>query len=117
MYTKIPWEDFGVKRNMIGERIDPTLKFLPVECNQDDTTELIKNIRSWIKSGQAGKRFGEHIKYIEGLTTKTLPTQVDRTVRMNRHGMRFQASIDMTELQGLDNPNGKCYIQREEHKN
>ena len=29
---------------------------------------------------------------------------------MNRHGQRFQASVDMVQFQGLDNPSGQISL-------
>ena len=66
----------------------------------------MQDIRTWISSGAAKKRFGQHIKLVTCLNSKSSPTQVDRTVRMNYHGRRFQASIEMVQLEGLTNPNG-----------
>jgi len=89
------------------------------ECADGQEEDLKDTIRGWIKSGQASKRFGPHVKFVECLTKSSSPRQVDRTIRMNIYGQRFQASIDMTELHGLQNPNGivvingKSYTVRE----
>ena len=66
----------------------------------------IQTIRRWIKRGKAELRFGPHVKYIEALTSLSHPQQVERTLRMNAYGKRFQSSIDMVELSGLNNPSG-----------
>ena len=89
------------------------------ECAAGQEEDLKDTIRGWIKSGRASKRFGAHIKFVECLTKISSPRQVDRTIRMNTYGRRFQGSIDMTELHGLLNPNGivaingKSYTIRE----
>ena len=44
---------------------------------------------------------------MEEIRPNTPVQQVDRTIRINGHGRRFQASVDMIELTGLMNPNGK----------
>ena len=69
-------------------------------------------LRKWAKVGHAAKRFGAHFKLVESISARTPPGQIDRTLRMNSHGKRFQASVDMVELQGLDNPNGKTFVGR-----
>ena len=69
-------------------------------------------LRKWIKSKAAAKCFGDHLKLVECLTSKYPPGQVDHTVRMNGHGQRFQASVGMVELLGLNNPNGKVTVGR-----
>ena len=81
-----------------------------IECADGEQDAIMHAIRKWISSGRASLRFGQHIKIVECLTKKSSPTQVDRTIRMNGHGRRFQASIDMVELQGLLNPNGVVTI-------
>ena len=58
------------------------------------------------KNKKAHKKFGDHLKIIEVLTPSTHPMQVERTSRMNGHGRRFQNSIDMVELRGLNLPTG-----------
>ena len=68
---------------------------------------MIRAIRKWIKSGNAAHRFGKHIKIVEELRPNTPVQQVDMTIRINGHGRRFQASVDMIELTGLMNPNGR----------
>jgi len=50
------------------------------------------------------------LKLVECLTSRSPPGQVDRTARMNSHGQRFQASVGMVELLGLNNPNGKVTV-------
>ena len=85
------------------------------ECADGEEEDLKDNLRSWIKSGQASRRFGLHIKFIEALTKTSSPRQVDRTIRMNSHGRRFQASIEMAELHGLLNPNGIVTIDGRDH--
>ena len=77
------------------------------ECADGDEEQLKNALRSWIKYGKASLRFGAHIKFIESLTKSSSPRQVDCTICMNAHGRCFQASIEMTELQGLLNPSGK----------
>ena len=74
-------------------------------------------LRKWIKGGHAAKRFGAHFKLVESITARDPPGQVDRTLRMNSHGKRFQTSVDMVELQGLDNPNGKTYVGKSTTRN
>ena len=78
-----------------------------MECTEDDSETLCYNIRRWIKTGKAAKKFGTYIKLVEELKPNTPVQQVDRTIRINGHGRRFQASVDMIELTGLMNPNGK----------
>ena len=73
---------------------------------EGDEGNLIHKIRRWIKRGRAELRFRPHVKYIEALTTLSHPQQVERTLRMNAYGKRFQSSIDMVELSGLNNPSG-----------
>jgi len=52
------------------------------------------------------------LKLVECLTSRYPPEQVDRTARMNSHGQRFQASVGMVELLGINSPNGKVTIGR-----
>ena len=77
---------------------------------EKDSEELIRIIRNWIKAGYAANRFGQHIKLVEELKPNTPVQQVDRTIRINGHGRRFQASIAMVELTGLLNPNGRSSL-------
>jgi len=81
------------------------------ECADGEEESLKDRLRGWIKDGTAIRRFGPHIKFVECLTKSSSPRQVDRTVRMNVYGQRFQASIEMTELHGLRNPNGIVIVK------
>ena len=58
----------------------------------------------WIESPVANYRFGDHIKIMEALIQRSTPEQVDKTICMNDIGQSLQASIDIVELQGLENP-------------
>ena len=108
---KKPWEGFQKKtkaktKSKGYNREDFLAKTPHIECMVGDEDDLIQKIRRWIKRGRAELRFGPHVKYIEALTTLSHPQQVERTLRMNAYGKRFQSSIDMVELSGLNNPNG-----------
>ena len=112
IYLKNPWEGFkdkSTKKKIITKfsREGFLTKAPHIECDASDEDSVVKNIRHWIKSGKASLRFGPHIKYIEALNVTSHPQQIDRTIRMNAYGKRFQNSIDMVELSGLNNPNGK----------
>ena len=112
IYLKNPWEGFKnqptKKKNKPKFSKEGFLTKVPhIECDASDEVSIVKNIRHWIKSGTASSRFGQHIKYIEALNVTSHPQQIDRTIRMNAYGKRFQNSIDMVELSGLNNPNGK----------
>jgi len=52
------------------------------------------------------------LKLVECLTSRSPPGQVDRTARMNSHGQRFQASVGVVDLLGINNPNGKVTVVR-----
>lgn len=106
IFNKKPWEGFSVKKKETTKRQDFHAKCLHVECEFKDQESLCNAIRGWIKNGSAAYRFGSHIKLVQEIKQDTPTQQVDRTLRMNGHGRRFQASIDMVELQGLINPNG-----------
>ena len=106
IFNKKPWEGFSVKKRETTKRQDFLAKCLHVECEFKDQENLCNAIRTWIKNGSAAHRFGSHIKLVQEIKQDTPTQQVDRTIRMNGHGRRFQASIDMVELQGLTNPNG-----------
>jgi len=69
-------------------------------------------LRKLITSKAAAKRFGYHLKLVEYLTSRSPPGQVDSTVIMNGHGQRFQASVGIVELLGLNNPNGNVTVGR-----
>ena len=108
---KKPWEGYQkkttIKPKSKGYNRDDFLAKTPhIECMVGNEVDLIQKIRRWIKRGRAELRFGPHVKYIEALTSLTHPQQVERTLRMNAYGKRFQSSIDMVELSGLNNPNG-----------
>jgi hypothetical protein len=107
LLNKKPWEGYGKsKHTNTNTRKDFLSKCLHIECETTDSDLLMYDIRKWIKSGLALKSFGPHIKIITELSNQSPTQQVDRTIRMNSHGRRFQASIDMVELQGLTEPNG-----------
>ena len=78
-------------------------KYIHIECTEYDSEELIRSISRWIKVGKAAKWFGTYIKLVEELRPNTPVQQIDRIIRMNRHGRRFQASVDMIKLSGLMN--------------
>ena len=108
--VKKPWEGFQKKKTKKKtngyNKEDFLAKAAHIECAMGEEEHLIKTIRRWIRSGMAGMRFGPYVKYIEALTTASHPQQVERTLRMNAHGKRFQNSIDMVEMSGLNNPSG-----------
>ena len=106
IFNKKPWEGFSIKKRDTTKRQDFLAKCLHVECEFKDQESLCNAIRAWIKIGSASFRFGSHIKLVQEIKQDTPTQQVDRTIRMNGHGRRFQASVDMVELQGLMNPNG-----------
>ena len=109
--VKKPWEGFQKKdkkkRKSTGfNKEDFLAKTAHIECMMGEGDKISSVIRRWIKRGKAEQRFGPHIKFIEALTTLSHPQQVERTIRMNAYGKRFQTSIDMVELSGLNNPDG-----------
>ena len=112
LFNKKPWECTYAPKNKPKEndksedKKDTYSKFPHIECDENQTEDLLSALRKWISSGTAKRRFGPHIKLVSCLTNKSPPTQVDRTIRMNNHGRRFQASVGMIELKGLTNPNG-----------
>ena len=108
---KKPWEGFQAKgtkkkKNTGFNKEDFLAKTAHIECKMGEEDKISSVIRRWIKSGKAEQRFGPHIKFIEALSTLSHPQQVERTIRMNAYGKRFQTSIDMVELSGLNNPDG-----------
>ena len=80
------------------------------ECPDGEEEKLKECIHGWIKDGTGTKRFGPHVNFVECLTKSSSTRQVDRTIRMNIYGQQYQASIDMTELHGLLNPNSIVII-------
>ena len=115
LFNKKPWEGYGKsKPTATNTRKDFLSKCLHIECETKESAQLMYDIRKWIKSGLALKSFGPHIKIITELSNQSPTQQVDRTIRMNSHGRRFQASIDMVELQGLTEPNGKIGMKDSE---
>ena len=110
IYNKKPWENNYSKQAASNKRQEMLAKSPHIECKDSDSDALMTALRKWISRGHASKKFGAHFKLIESITARTPPGQIDRTLRMNSHGKRFQASVDMIELQGLDNPNGKTSI-------
>ena len=109
--VKKPWEGFQKKdkkrKKSTGfSKGDFLAKTAHIECKMGEEDKISSVIRHWIKTGMAEQRFGPHIKYIEALSTLSHPQQVERTIRMNAYGKRFQTSIDMVELSGLNNPDG-----------
>ena len=56
-------------------------------------------------SGKAYNLFGDDVKVEEFIISKTLKVHSRRKNRMKSHGRRFQSSIGMEELQGINNPN------------
>ena len=108
---KKPWEGFQKKdtkkkKNTGFSKEDFLAKTAHIECKMGEEDKIRSVIRRWIKRGKAEQRFGPHIKFIEALSTLSHPQQVERTIRMNAYGKRFQTSIDMVELSGLNNPDG-----------
>ena len=117
IYNKKPWENNYSKQAVSNKRQEMLAKAPHIECKDSHTGELMTALRIWISRGNAAKRFGAHFKLVESITARTPPGQIDRTLRMNSHGKRFQASVDMIELQGLDNPNGKTSIGKSTARN
>ena len=114
LYNKIPWEGFktSFQKNSAIDKTDWHKKALAIECRTEDAEDLVSAIRTWIKKGTALPRFGPHIKFVEALTSKTPPMQTERTIRMNGHGRRFQASVGLMHLEGLTNPDGIVTIKK-----
>lgn len=116
LYNKVPWEGFKSSAQQVvakeKTKTDWHKRALAIECKDEDSDELVSNIRTWIKSKKAQCRFGPHIKFIESLTSKTPPMQKERTIRMNAHGRRFQASVGMMPLEGLTNPDGIVTVKK-----
>ena len=106
IYNKKPWEN-NYSKVASNKRQEMLAKTPHIECQASDSDALMTALRKWAKVGHATKRFGAHFKLVESITARTPPGQIDRTLRMNNHDKRFQASVDMVELQGLDNPNWK----------
>lgn len=114
LYSKKPWESF--EKVQYGNKKQEMLhKDLHIECIKGDSTKLMSMIRNWIKSKKAKNKFGENIKVIEVLPPSTHPVQIERTVRMNGHGRRFQNIIDMVELCGLNVPNGVVAVKNKKY--
>ena len=114
LYSKIPWEGFksSTEKTVTTDKVDWFKKALIIECKTDDAEDLVNIIRSWIKKGAAFPRFGPHIKFVEALTSRTPQMQIERTIRMNGHGRRFQASVGLMQLEGLTNPDGIVTIKK-----
>ena len=113
LYMREPFElDYANMAAKKKRKKDFNANVPHIECADGEEDQLKATLRKWISTGQASLRFGTHIKFIEALIKTSSPTQVDRTVRMNSHGRRFQASIEMTELQGLVNPNGVITLDK-----
>ena len=113
LYNRMPWEGVRLsKSNKQANDRDSHRKALSVECDANDAPPLVEAIRLWISDGSAKKRFGPHIKFIESITNRTPAMQIERTIRMNSHGRRFQASVGLMELCGLLNPEGIIKINK-----
>ena len=116
IYNRIPWEGFSKARSpKKGSRDtykDTFKKVLTIECKKEDSSSLVASIRKWIADGIAAQRFGPHIKFVESITNKTPALQIERTIRMNSHGRRFQASVGLMELCGLSNPDGIIPVRK-----
>ena len=107
IYNRVPWEGSKTSKSIKKTNgRDTQRKALTVECDRDDSASLVEAIRSWITDGIARKRFGPHVKFVESINNKTSAMQIERTIRMNAHGRRFQASVGLMELCGLTNPDG-----------
>ena len=111
MYNRKPWETTfkQVPRDKNNERdrkAEMLAKTFHVEVAEDDADSLLSALRKWIHDGTANAKFGPFVKLVECLTSQSPRSQVERTVRMNGHGRRFQASVSTIELEGLLNPNG-----------
>jgi len=93
---KAPWENnYGAKNTNTNDKQSYYKKVPRIECKQGHGEDLTNALRKWIISKAAAKRFGDHLKVVECLTSRSPPGQVDRTVRMNGRGQRFQASVGM----------------------
>jgi len=91
LYNNKPWKNSYRKEKLHSKLKEMLQKVLHDECKAGKLDEF---------------RFGEHTKLVKALTNKSPSGQVDRTIRMNGHGQRFQASVDMVEFQGLESPLG-----------
>ena len=60
-----------------------------------------------MSSVKAALYFGDYSKVLEVIDLKTPPGKFNRTVGMNSHGRRFQASIVTIELKGVHKLNCK----------
>ena len=111
VYNRKPWETTfkQVPRDKNKERdrrAEMLAKTFHVEVAEDDADSLLSALRKWIHDGTANAKFGPFVKLVECLTSQSPRSQVERTVRMNGHGRRFQASVSTIELEGLLNPSG-----------
>ena len=110
LFNKKPWEcNYEEKKRSDTKedrQVESYSRFPHVEVDINQEDKLLKDLRQWVNSGTARARFGPHVKLVTCLDSKSPPTQVERTIRMNEHGRRFQASVSMVELEGLTNPNG-----------
>ena len=63
-------------------------------------------LQRWVHLGKAKFLLEAYAKVIRALTPHLAPEEVNKTIRMNYHGQRLQASVGMLELWGLHDPNG-----------
>jgi len=112
LYNKKPWENNYCQEKVHSKRKEMLQKVPHIECKAGKSDELMETLRQLIKISKAALRFGKHIKLVEALTNKSPPGQVDRTIQMNGHMQRFQASVDMIEFEGLDNPSEQISLDK-----
>jgi len=113
LWNKAPWENnYGAKKTNANDKQSYYKKAPNIEYKQGHGEDIMNALRKWIKSRAVAKHFGNHLKLVECLTSRSPPRQVDDTVRMNGHGQRFQTSVGMVELLGLNDPNGKVTVVR-----
>ena len=109
VYNKEPWE--GFKKERKGRKQAQWSRAFHFECDRGEKGALETQVRHWIKSGAAAKRYGENIRYIEAVHSRTSANQKERTQRMNVQGQRFQASVATTILVGLINPDREISVK------
>ena len=114
IYNKEPWT--GYKKERKGRKQAQWSRAFHFETDRDEKSSLESQVRHWIKSGAAKKRFGENIRYIEAVHAKTSANQRERTQRMNLQGQRFQASVATTILVGLVNPDRVLTVRNEKSR-
>ena len=112
LYNGNPWEGFNGSTTKGNKKQEYQNRVIHIECRKGSGNIIKYQLCRWVIPGKAAWYFGDCVKVVNFITQNIPPGQVNRTVSMNSHGRRFQTSIDMVELQGIHNTNGKVSLSR-----